>query len=224
MFLLKGSQRKIARLLKINRKTVARKIRFLGLQAHASRTHYLKRYQKSKAELVQFDDIITFEHTKLKPVAISLMIEEGSRKVLDFEVSSMAANGKLAQLSVKKYGKRQDDRSKNWRELFKRCQGKISEEAIFKSDEHPSYPKLVKEFFPKGKHLKFKGRRGCVVGQGELKAIGFDPIFSLNHTAAMFRDSLGQLVRRTWCTTKRLDSLKAQLEIYIDYHNREATP
>jgi hypothetical protein len=34
-------------------------------------------------------------------------------------------------------------------------------------------------------------------GNGELKKIGFDPLFSFNHTAAMLRDSVSRLVRQT---------------------------
>ena len=219
MILLKGSQRRVALLLGIDRKTVARKVLFLGIQDYKRRKSFLKKYEQQKAQRIQFDDIVTFEHTKCKPVAISLMVEEKTRKILDFEVSQMSANGLLAEVSRKKYGRRKDQRLENWRKLFKRSQSIVEEDAEFKSDEHPWYPGLVKEYFPKSQLKRFKGRRGCVVGQGELKSGGFDPLFSLNHTAAMLRDSLAVLVRRTWCTTKKLDNLKLLLEIYIQAHN-----
>jgi len=219
----KTAQRRIALMLGINRKTVARKIKFLGLLKHTTRVEWLKSYTRQKITHVQFDDMITMEHTKCKPVAISLMVEEGTRKILDFEVSPVAANGLLAKISRKKYGLRVDGRQKAWNKIFERSKEYLDEKVQFKSDEHPFYPRLVRTHFPKAKHLRYKGRRGCVVGQGELKSGGFDPLFSLNHTCAMIRDSLGRLVRRTWCTTKRLDSLRDQLEIYIDYHNQVLT-
>ena len=62
------------------------------------------------------------------------------------------------------------------------------------------------------------------MGQGELKKIGFDPLFDLNHTAAMIRANINRLFRRTWCTTKRADRLEAHLELYVQYHNRELIP
>lgn len=202
---------------------MARKLTFLGLKAHENRQNMLLLYRKAPAQNVQFDDMITFQHTKLKPVAISLIVEDKTRKILDFEVSSMAANGKLAALSVKKYGKRKDERKMRWRSLFERSQNYISDQALMESDEHPFYPKLVKRYFPQAQHKTYKGRRACVVGQGELKAHGKDPLFSLNHSCAMIRDSIGRLVRRTWCTTKNLNMLRTQLEIYIDFHNSEIT-
>ncbi|AGH95834.1 hypothetical protein [Pseudobdellovibrio exovorus] len=220
----KVSQRRISIFLKINRKTVARKVIFLGLKHHLSRINYLEKYRRQKTLKLQFDDMITFEHTKCKPVAISLLVEEGSRKILDFEVSSIAANGRLAEISRKKYGKREDHRRRGWEKLFRRTQSIIDEKAHFKSDEYPLYADVLRKYFPNSTHEQFKGRKGCVVGQGELKAGGWDPLFSLNHSAAMIRDGLGRLVRKTWCTTKRLDRLRDQLEIYIDYHNRVLTP
>ena len=223
LILAKASQRRIAKLLNINRKTVDRKVRFLALQSKKARFKFLNFYKEQKLKNLQFDDMVSFEHTKCKPLAISLIVEESSRKILDFEVSKMSAGGKLALISREKYGPRLDGRKKAWLKLFKRSSLFIATDAHFKSDEHPLYPVVLRKHFPKSTHERFKGRRGCVVGQGELKAGGFDPLFSLNHTCAMIRDSVGRLVRRTWCTTKNLDGLRDHLEIYIGYHNSQLT-
>ena len=91
----------------------------------------------------------------------------------------------------------------------------------FKSAQCPRYPKLVRRHFPQATHLAYKGRRGCVVGQGELKRGGFAPLFALNHTAAMLRDNLKRLSRKTWATTKRLDRLQCLLELYMCRHNEK---
>ncbi len=55
---------------------------------------------------------------------------------------------------------------------------------------------------------------------GELKKVGFDPIFSLNHTYAMFRAHLSRLIRKTWNTTKKPDRLADHLAIYALIHNQ----
>lgn len=57
------------------------------------------------------------------------------------------------------------------------------------------------------------------MGQGELKAGGFDPLFSLNHTCAMYRDNLTRMSRRTWCTTKGPDRLQSLVNLYVCAHN-----
>jgi hypothetical protein len=65
-----------------------------------------------------------------------------------------------------------------------------------------------------------KGQRGCRTGQGELKATIYDPLFALNHTAAMIRARVSRLIRKTWNTSKREDRLLAHLRLYAHYHNQ----
>ena len=68
-----------------------------------------------------------------------------------------------------------------------------------------------------------KGRASCVAGQGELKKVVFDPLYSLNHSCAMLRAHINRLIRKTWCTTKDPDRLADHIAIYVNYHNRELT-
>ena len=62
------------------------------------------------------------------------------------------------------------------------------------------------------------------VGQGELKKTAFDPIFSINHTFAMMRANISRLIRKTWNTTKKVESLINHLHIYVWMHNTQRTP
>jgi len=211
------SLRRSAKLLRISRTTVKRKLIFLGTQA--LRKIESDNIRHEKAQVVEFDELETFEHTKMKPLSIPIAVVHGSRRILGFQVSQMAAKGPLAAKARKKYGFRKDTRSHARKVLFHSLKGLVEEDAIFKSDENPHYPRDLKSVFPKGRHLQFKGQRGSVVGQGELKKIRFDPIFSLNHTCAMLRANINRLVRKTWCTTKLQQMLLYHLAIYVDYHN-----
>ena len=103
--------------------------------------------------------------------------------------------------------------------FFKELSLICSQTGEIKSDMNPRYKNLVTKFFPKAVYEQFKGRRGCIVGQGELKRGGNDPLFYLNHSCAMIRDNIKRLSRRTWCTTKKLDKLNDILQIYKYYHN-----
>lgn len=210
------SQRRIAIILKISRTTVERKFRFLAEQ---SRVKNLLTLKKSSISDFQFDDLETFEHSKCKPLSVIMAVENSTRKILSFRVSSMPAKGHLARIARKKYGKRSDDRTQGRRALFEELQGSITPGATVWSDQSPHYPEDVKKYFPTSVHKTCKGRRGCVVGQGELKAGGFDPLFSLNHTFAMLRANINRLVRRTWCTTKRAENLARHIDLYVAWHN-----
>lgn len=211
------SKRRIAVLLKINRKTVARKLLFL--------TKVKKAFNQKKFEAldeiteIQFDDLETIEHTKCKPVSVTLAVDNKTRRILKFKVSQMPAKGHLAKISLKKYGYRADHRPQARKELFESLKGKVSEGALIESDDNPHYKEDVRNFFPKATYKTYLSERSSVAGQGELKKVIFDPLFSINHTFAMMRANINRLVRRTWCTTKNLDRLTDHIELYVYYHN-----
>ena len=218
------SQRRAALILGVNRKTIVRKFRFLAEQARLEQQADLKSLEGSAPLMeIQFDELETSEHSKCKPLSVALAVEPKSRKILGFQVSRMPAKGPLAAIALRKYGPRADERAEGWNRLFESLKPIVHEEAHWLSDQNPHYPRALKRHFPKARHSTTKGLRGCIAGQGELKRIGFDPLFSLNHTCAMLRANLNRLFRRTWCTTKTKAGLIDHLSLYIFFHNQVLT-
>ena len=215
------SQRRCAMLLNIHRTTVARKHRFLGLQAKQT---FDRTVRYASVTTIQFDDLETTEHTKLKPVSVSLAVDANTRKILALQVSRMPAKGLLARKSRQKYGLRRDDRLRGLDRMFASLKEKVTGQVTFKSDSNPLYPLVLRRHFKTENHETVISRKGCIVGQGELKKIGFDPLFSLNHTCAMLRANINRLFRRTWCTSKKLESLEQHLYLYAKFHNSVLTP
>jgi hypothetical protein len=210
--------RRIALLLRIHRTTVARKLTFLARIAQERQKKHLATCPKARQ--VQFDDLITLEHTKCKPLAISLAVEDPSRRILGFEVSRIPASGLLAAFSRRKYGPRPNQRPQGLQRLFDAIRGYLHEGVAFRSDEDPLYPPVLQRNFPGAEHIRHLGGRGCITGQGELKKKRFDPLFALNHTCAMLRGNINRLFRRSWCTTKKKERLEQHLAVYMDFHNR----
>jgi len=202
--------------MNVNRKTVARKLKVFG-------PLMLDKLRIENADLkfdeIQFDDLETIEHTKMKPVSITLAVSKG-RRILGFRAGSMPAKGLLAIKSIKKYGRRRDERGELRRELFSELSPLVNPGALIKSDSNPYYVSDVKKFFPDCIHEQCIGQRGSTTGQGELKRVRFDPIFALNHTCAMFRGNVSALIRKTWCTSKKIENLTYHLAIYAVSHNR----
>src|SRR5262249_14139235 len=122
--------------------------------------------------------------------------------------------------SRKKYGYRPDLRRQGLMKMCQEIKRAAPGLALLKSDEAPRYPPVMGRELPGVPHETYKSRRACIVGQGELKATGRDPLFSLNHTAAMVRDNLKTMSRKTWCTTKRFDRLQYLLYIYAWRHEQ----
>lgn len=212
-----GGVRPLSRNTTLNRKTVARKLVLLGEEAEERfRAENLRR---RKARVIEFDDLETFEHTRCKPLSVTLAVHKRTQRILGFEISSMAAKGMLVE-RASRYGPREDTRAQGRRRLFASLIPLVHEEAQIRSDSHPAYPSVVEEYFPKATHIRFLSRRGANTGGGELKEGVFDPLFALNNTCACLRMRVTRLLRKTWYTTKRSDRLRSHLYIYAEAHNR----
>ena len=217
------SMRRASLLLNIHRQTVTRKLKFLGTMAKARHLKFLSR-SKDLFRHIQFDEMETFEHSKCKPISIPLMVDSEKRKILWVDVGSMPAKGLLSEISRKKYGYRKDERPEIINNLMTEMKKVLHPNVDFLTDKNPRYTKIISQIFPTNDHKTVKGVRGCKVGGGELKKIGYDPLFSLNHTCAMIRSNVNRLFRRTWCTTKKAENLRSHIWIYLDHHNRILTP
>jgi len=221
------SQRRAARILHANRKTIVRKFLWAAAQAELRHASFVRSLPPGPLSAVQFDEMESFERSKGLPLSIPLVVQPKTRKILALDVCRMPAKGLLARKSIQKYGPRADERGPTAVRLLRGIQETLGVPSEILSDQNPQYPGWIQRAWGSpalSAHQTVKGRRGCVVGQGELKAGGWDPLFSLNHTAAMIRANVNRLARRTWCTTKRPDRLRAHLILYADYHNRVLTP
>ena len=213
-----NSQRRIAKHLNCNLKTVARKLIYLGEKALFYNNKALNQ-QLYQAETIQFDELQTIEHTKCKPLAVAVAVTEKTRKILAITVSSMPATGHLSHIAKKKYGYRPDDRISGLIQLFKTIKPVVTQKTSFLSDKHPYYKPVLRYFYPDATYKQVKGSKSCVAGQGELKKRGKDPLFYINHTLAMLRANVNRLIRKTWCTTKDPAQLIYHLAIYMYVHN-----
>ena len=213
------SIRRLAKFLRVDKKTIHRKVKYLAVKAQMNNKKFLNSLRKDAVLHMQFDDLITSEHSKLKPLSVSVAVDAKRRFILAAEVSQIPAFGHTAHLSRKKYGYRKSKHKEGLENLFKTITKSIHPQAIIRSDEHKLYAEYVHKYLPEANYQQYKGGRGCVVGQGELKKLQRDPLFAINHTCAMFRANINRLIRKTWCTTKDPKMLKNHIEIFIYYFN-----
>ena len=214
------SMRRSAKLLGINRKTVARRISYLASKA---------RLELSAVSItgpipeIFLDELITFEHTRCKPLAVCMAVSK-ERKILAFSVSSMPPIGKhLKKISLRKYGPRPNHRKKGLASCLEQIQRYAGPTTRFISDEEQSYRTLIERMYPGHAHQTHPSKRAVIAGLGELKDHSYDPLFSINHTFAMLRANIARLARRTWVTTKKASRLEEFIQIYAGFHNLELT-
>jgi transposase-like protein len=208
----------IARSIGINPKTVDRKLEYLQLKAHIENAKTLKD-MTDKVEYIQFDDMETHEHTKMKPITCTVVTDVDSRKILALKAGRIPAKGHLAKLSRQKYGRRKSEHKAVLEHTFKNLAPILENCQRVDSDKHAFYPEFVATYIPNAIHYRFKSRKACITGQGEMKKGGKDPLFWVNHIAAMMRDHIKRFARRTWCNNKKLEKLQAHLDLYMWYHN-----
>lgn len=216
------AQRRIALKHGCDRKTVARKVKFLAKQAREKIQSLL-----SKAPLytnLQWDELLTFEHTRLKPLSVAVMVCKETRQILAYGVAQIPASGLIAQRSREKYGPRPDLSGVMRGKTLSAIAPQIASTARIETDEHKRYANEISRILPEAVHVQYPSVRGSLTGQGELKRTGRDPLFTINHTLAMLRDNIKCLARRTWCTAKLAAALDDIVAIYVAYHNANLIP
>lgn len=213
------SLRQTARILKCSYRTVY--LKFLWLGIYAKSFHF---NQSFVADQIQFDEMESIEHTKLKPLTIALAVNE-KYQILGASVGQIPAKGYLADISVKKYGRRCNESYSKIKELLLNIKTQIKNPIKeISSDAKSSYKGLVKEIFPKvyyKQHIaqanKEKNREQKYLSTEKRK---YDPLFKVNHMCARFRDHIKRLTRRSWCTTKKKEHLELAVYLYIAHTNK----
>ena len=211
-----SSQRSLSRNLQVNRKVIALRVKRYG---EYCKSKLIEMRQTLDSHLIGFDEMESFEHTKCKPLTMPIAVDMEDRRILSVGVGEIAAKGKLAKISRTKYGIRKCQRSEFLQSMLENIKQCASDQVEFLTDKSPHYPHVLGKYFPDALHIAYKGRKPTVVGQGELKEGGYDPLFNLNHNLAMIRYGVKRLARKTWCTTKKKENLYHFLNIYAYHHN-----
>jgi transposase-like protein len=207
-----SSIRAIARVLKIHRRTVCQKLLWLFENLKAF-------HSVPETKILYFDEMESLEHTKMKPLTIPLFVNE-RYEILAIRVGQIPAKGRLARISVKKYGLRRNESQMLLGQCFQEIKKSLPEIPMIFSDKKPAYPGLVRKFYPESQHLQYsrKDEEKAPLHEKKQKQ-QFQPLFALNQRCAKIRSDLKRMVRRTWCTTKLAGNLEKFLQIYAVYNN-----
>ena len=83
--------RDIAELVGVNVKTIAARLIWQARRSREKNRQYIEAYiqQYGPIKTVQFDDLITYEHTKCKPLTVPVAVIDGERLPLCFGVGSI---------------------------------------------------------------------------------------------------------------------------------------
>jgi hypothetical protein len=112
---------------------VERKLPFLARKCRNLNQKSLNKL-KGRIHNIQLDDLITKENSKLKPLSVSVCVDEDRRRILGLEVSQIPSFGDLSKFALRKYGKRTDQHAEGLRRLFSKIAPIVCAEVRIKSD------------------------------------------------------------------------------------------
>ena len=97
--------RRSALILGVHQETVAKRMRYLAIQAKISlaKERVESRFDGKLTEHLQMDEMVTSEHTKCKPLNVALGVCGEKYKILGIKISQTPANSKLKEKSERKY-------------------------------------------------------------------------------------------------------------------------
>jgi transposase-like protein len=212
--------RQTARMLRVNRRTVAAKLAKIGRQLrclHANLCGDLPRLLE-----IHLDELETFEGCRrTRPVTVPIAIESHSYFVLALRSAPLPPRGmldarhqRIKQQDEKRFGKRRNGSA----EALAAVLGQVAEhcdqveQVVLKSDRKTSYPGLAKQAFGEGRliHLRTSSKAPRTT---------FNPLFPINLTNAMVRDLVGRLHRRSWLVSKKRERLEDHLAFWVVYRN-----
>jgi hypothetical protein len=222
-FVSKCTMRQSARTLGCTRRTVAHRLALLGRHCRAFHADMLERARRAGGIVgtFQLDELETFEHSRrLRPLTVPVLVERKSYFVLHAACAALPARGGLSPAYRRRkaaeeelHGKRKSGSVAVVRESFEclarvhRCEGPV----CVQTDRKKSYVTSLARIF--GERLRHERHSSTVP-----RTYG-NPLFPINHTLAMMRDSVSRLVRRSWAAAKLRERLATHQWIWIAYRN-----
>ena len=207
---------RIAENVGVTQKTVASKLAWLAKQAERFHEKAIVSGELNTS-YIQIDEMETYEHTRLKPLSISIAVRVKTGQIIDMKVATMNCHGPLAALSQKKYGLRKDTRKEANGSVIETVRRVVNTGSglTVGCDSKSSYPGLIKNVIQGASiqtHLVVKESYEDTVKPT-------DPLFAINLICAKLRSDLAPLARKTWVTTKSPEKLRQLLSIYIAWNN-----
>jgi transposase-like protein len=219
-FVSKVTHRQAARILKIDRKTVHRRLRLWGPALRELHESFLTRALHSGGLNGAFslDEMETYEHDRrLRPVTVPVLIHCDTRFIVHFEVGQLPARGGLQGHDLvrkKLQGPRPSESTLMVRKCFETLK-RVHDPGRFLHmiiDKKRSYRTEIRALF--GNRIS-----ALITESSKCARNTSNPLFPINLTLAMLRDNVSRLVRRTWAASKLKAELVHHAWIYAAWKN-----
>jgi transposase-like protein len=228
--------RDIAKSLDISRATVSNKLNECSIDSKKDvvENRYMKLKMKNYIPEIVFDELETYEHTKLKPISVGVAYDYNNNQIISMTTASFKPRGRYAFIFRKdpeklayykhilatRVDNRQEAIIQSFRNIKIYLEG-TNKKPIIITDGKRAYLTAIREVF---------GDHGCVhivVISKDLKKTftGFNyevpkSKFSFESLLGTMRAKLSRLSRATFIHTKDIDWLQKTLYVYADFWNK----
>ena len=204
MYCERMSLRGIARVLKVDRKTVNK---YFLRGAYKARSANLKNLEEKGivTTYVQFDALETFEHTKKRPLGVYL--------------SARAKTGELIAAKVHKTDIRALAMSQNKIREWNAQTDKETALVDFLLETQKAFNRVYTTLGCDGYRAQIKTAKEVCGNNVEVVTLGENKKIDLS--IRKLRNDISRLSRKSLCSTKKAERLQNHLDLYIHYHNRQ---
>lgn len=214
----KVTLRQTARILCVDRKTIAQRLRRFGPALRAFHFALLARAREGFAGSFSLDELETYEHNRrLRPLTVPVLIHRATRFVVHAEVGQLPARKAVSALD------RQRKAAAGPRPSESRRVVRATLEALARLQPPGRAVELVTD-----RKSTYRGLARAVLGARLITHVResartprntSNVLFQINHTFATMRDTVSRLVRRTWAASKRRTQLVHHLWIWVAWRN-----
>ncbi len=211
-------QRQAARCLRVARRTVERRFRWLA--RHAASYHARRLQGALLHGTFQLDELESFEANRYQPVTVPVLIHRQTFFLVATAVGPLRRKGRLSPRQRSRramhealHGRRPSRSSAVVRRVLRPLRDLVPRPApvVLDSDRKPLYGQVGRELF--GDRFRWRPHSASV------RRDRANPLFPINHTNARLRHFLSRLRRRTWCVSKRRSGLEDHLAIAMLWGN-----
>jgi len=220
----KVTHRQTARVLKVNRKTVERRLRRFAPALREFHQLVLRRARSHGGIHGSFslDELETFEHDRrLQPVTVPVLIERHTLFVCHAETAPLPSRGRIGAREQEKRaareraaGPRRSGSAAAVDSCFDTLRTVHDPDCLLEmvTDQKRAYRSSLRRHFP--------GRMGTHVTESSRRTRNrANPLFAINHTLALMRDTISRLVRRSWGASKCRRRLLQHIWVWMAWRN-----
>ena len=196
--------------------------KFRKIARHCRRFNLNLRGPLESGGTLVFDELETFEGRRgVRPLSVPMLIERDSRYIIWAESAPIRPHGRKSKARERavrdeeaRFGPRKDLSRRSVERTLRRGADLLeaAHRVILHSDEKPTYPGIAREVFGAARLEHW-----CT--NSELGRDTWNPLFPINHTEAMGRDSCGRLRRDSWLVSKKRRYLDLGMQLWMAWRN-----